>query len=289
MSQNINQGIANSQDVKTGFAHVRELLRHVEGAADRAAQYSHRNGHHKARSRHRPGAGAISWRMFSAFAKGFSQLGDPRTRRVFWIGILIATVVFGLLWAALTYFLATTALFDDGWLSWADWIIKFLGSAATLWMTWLFFPAVITLVVGLLLEGVAEAVEARHYPHLPPAPSARLLESFLMTLRFAAVLIFLNLLMLVFLFFPPLFPFVFYTVNGYLLGREYFELVACRRLSPAGAKALRKRHGSQVLITGILIAFLLTLPLINLLTPVVATAAMVHLFESWRHRNIPLG
>jgi CysZ protein len=259
------------------------------GPANRAAQYSHRDTHHKASSRHRPKAGAIFLHMFNALAKGFSQLGDPRTRRVVWIGIFTTAVFFGLLWLAITYFLATTALFDDASLSWADWIIKFLGSAATLWVAWLFFPVTITLVVGLLLEGVAEAVEVRHYPHLKPATAARELQSFLITLRFAVLLIFLNLLMLIFLFFPPLFPFVFYPVNGYLLGREYFELVARRRLSPIKARALRKLHGRQVLITGILVAFMMTLPLINLLTPIVATATMVHLFELWRHQNISLG
>ena len=222
--------------------------------------------------------------MFDAFAKGFAQLSDPRTRTVFWIGILVATVVFGLLWAALTYFLATTTLFETGWLGWAEWIVDVLGGFAALWLTWILFPAVITLVVGLLLEGVAEAVETRHYPNLPPAPAQSVLRSVINALRFAAVLVVLNLLLLPFLFFPPLFPFVFYAVNGYLLGREYFELVAFRRLSTGEAKALRKRHGGRLLVVGVLIAFLLTLPLINLLTPVVATAAMVHLFESWRHR-----
>ena len=87
---------------------------------------------------------------------------------------------------------------------------------------------------------------------------------------------------MIFLLVPPVFPFVFYAVNGYLLSWEYFELVAHRRMQLAEAKALRKTHQGQLFFIGVVIAILLTIPLINLLTPVVATASMVHLFESWR-------
>jgi uncharacterized protein involved in cysteine biosynthesis len=93
----------------------------------------------------------------------------------------------------------------------------------------------------------------------------------------------LNLILLLFLLIPPVFPFVFYGVNGYLLGREYFELVAARRLDPAEARSLRRRHGRTLFIAGVLIAFLLTIPFVNLVAPLVGTAAMVHLFETIRH------
>ncbi len=227
--------------------------------------------------------------MFSAFAKALGQFGDPRTRRVFWIGILVATATFAGLWAAVFYLLASTQAFDGPWLGWLNWVADILGGAATLWLTWILFPAVITLVVGVMLESIAEAVEERHYPHLPKAQGQPLLASVGGALRFAAILVLLNFVLLVFLFFPPVFPFVFYAVNGYLLGREYFELVALRRLSPAEARALRQRHSASLLATGVTIALLLTVPLVNLVTPVVATAAMVHLFESWRGgvRRIP--
>ena len=220
--------------------------------------------------------------MFGAFAKALDQFGDPQTRRVFWIGIAVAAVTFAGLWTAIFYLLASTQAFDGPWLGWLDWIADLLGGAVTLWLTWLLFPAVITLVVGIMLDSVAGAVEQRHYPYLPMAQGQSVLASALGALQFTAVLVVLNLFLLVFLLFPPVFPFVFYAVNGYLLGREYFELVALRRLVPAEATALRQRHSGSLLVTGVLIALLLTVPLVNLLIPVIATAAMVHLFESWR-------
>jgi uncharacterized protein involved in cysteine biosynthesis len=95
----------------------------------------------------------------------------------------------------------------------------------------------------------------------------------------------LNLVILVFLPFAPIFPFVFYGVNGYLLGREYFELVAMRRAPSAEASALRRRHRLQAFATGLVIAALLTVPFINLLAPLLGTAAMVHVFEGLRERR----
>ena len=92
----------------------------------------------------------------------------------------------------------------------------------------------------------------------------------------------LNLVMLVFLLIPPLFPFVFYGVNGYLLGREFFELVALRRIGLEEVRNLRKAHRGRLFLAGIVIAFLFTVPGLNLVAPVIATAVMVHLFEDFR-------
>ena len=74
-------------------------------------------------------------------------------------------------------------------------------------------------------------------------------------------------------------------MNGYLLSREYFELVALRRIGPVEARALRKAHRGRLFVAGVIITLLLTVPGVNLLAPVVATAAMVHLFEDCRQRD----
>src|SRR3546814_18922147 len=74
----------------------------------------------------------------------------------------------------------------------------------------------------------------------------------------------------------------FYLLNGYLLGREYFEMVAVRRLDLAGAKRLRRDFRGRVVLAGAVIAFLLTIPLVNLVTPMIATAFMLHVFEGLR-------
>lgn len=219
--------------------------------------------------------------MFGAFLKGINQLNDRRTRRPVWIALLVAVAVFAALWTAVGYLLTHTALFKVLWLEAA---VDLLGGLATLVLTWVLFPGVISAVVGLFLETIAAAVEARHYPALPKAPGLGVAATVAATARFLVVTVVLNLVMLIFLLFPPVFPFVFYGVNGYLLSREYFELVALRRVEIAEARALRRANGGRLFAAGVVIAFLLTVPLVNLLAPIVATAAMVHLFESWRRR-----
>lgn len=218
--------------------------------------------------------------MIGAFSRAVAQLGDPPVRRVVWLGIAVALAALVVLWSAVGWLLTATSFFQALWL---ETVVDVLGGlVATLVVTWLMFPAVVSATVGVLLERVADAVERRHYPHLPPARSPPVAEVVLTALRFLAVMVVLNLFVLLFLLFPPVFPFVFYAVNGYLLSREYFELVAARRIAPAEARALRRSRRGRLFVAGVIIALMLTVPVVNLIAPIIGTAAMVHLFESWR-------
>jgi uncharacterized protein involved in cysteine biosynthesis len=219
--------------------------------------------------------------LIGAFAKAVGQFGDPAIRRIVWISIGISLGVFIVLWSVAGYLLTHTTMFSIGWL---DTAVDVLGGLATLIITWLFFPAFVSGSIGLLLDRVANAVERRHYPRLPPAREAPATEVIVTTVKFLSILIVLNLVVLVFLPFPPVFPFVFYAVNGYLLGREYFELVALRRIDAAELESLRGKFRGRMFLAGLVTAFLLTVPFVNLVAPIIGTAAMVHLFEAWRAR-----
>lgn len=220
--------------------------------------------------------------MIDAIIKGIHQLGDRRTRVPLWISIGISLGVFLVLWLILGALIKYTAIFEWGWLeSIADtgaWILVLV-------LTWILFPGVVSGVVALFLEQVARSVELRHYPALPEAPGQPMGEAVMTAVRFLGVMVLLNLLLLPFLLLGPVYPLVFYAVNGYLLGREYFEMVAVRRVALADANRLRKANGGGVFLTGVVIALMLTVPLVNLLAPVIATAAMVHLFEGWRRAD----
>lgn len=221
--------------------------------------------------------------MFSAFAKGVFQLNDRATRKILWLAVAVAGVVFAGLWTGVGYLLTSTQLFA---LSWLNFAVELLGGLATLLLTWFLFPGVVGAVIGFLLEDIAAMVEARHYPELPAAAGLSLTDTLLTTVSYLGAALALNLAALAFLVVPPVFPFVFYAINGYLLSREFFELVALRRVGYDEARALRKAHRWRLFSAGVTMAVLLTIPLVNLLAPVVATAAMVHLFEDWR-RNPP--
>jgi len=219
--------------------------------------------------------------MIRALIKATDQILDPKARRVVWIALATAIVVFVLLWVLVGALLINTASFSIGWLEIA---INWLGGLATGALTWLLFPSAISAVIGFFLEDIASAVEQRHYPDLGPANVISTANTVLRTLRFLAIILSLNILMLPFLLTGPLFPFVFYSINGYLLGREYFELVAFRRTGTSEAKALRKKHAFQIFLVGIFVAFMLTVPIVNLLAPIITTGMMVHLFEDFSHR-----
>ncbi len=220
--------------------------------------------------------------MLIAFFKAFRQILDPASRRAVGISLITALAVLACLWVSVGVFLADIQLFESWWI---DLIADLLGGAATVILTGCMFPAVVSAVMCLFLDGIAEAVEARHYAHLPPASGQSLAGALPAVIRFLAIMVLVNLGLLFFLVFPPVFPFVFYAANGYLLGREYFELVALRRVDGKEATAIRKAHKGRLVAAGIVIAVLLTVPVVNLLAPIIATAVMVHLFEGWRPRD----
>ena len=223
-------------------------------------------------------------------------MGDPAFRRVFALSVAAALAVFAVVWALAWWGLAWSGEALADWLAaqgsggfWSglfEWLFGAAGLFAVLIASFFLFPAVMVLALSFLLEDVAAAVERRHYPGLPPARAQPWGEAIVGALAFAGVTVALNLLFLpvylLLLFAPPLNLFVFYLLNGYLLGREYFELVAVRRLDAAAAKRMRRGHRGRILLAGAVIAFLLTLPLVNLLMPIVATGFMLHVFEGLR-------
>jgi uncharacterized protein involved in cysteine biosynthesis len=226
--------------------------------------------------------------VISALWKAFGQLGDPATRRVAWKSIIAAAALFAVLLALVAWALSHVHVFDQALL---DRAVDVLGGLAAVVLSLLLFPGAVVLTLGFFLEDVAQLVEARHYPDLPPPRRQPLAEVAWVAVRFAAVTLGLNVLALplygILFFVPPLNLVVFYGLNGYLLGREYFEMVALRRIDARLATALRQAALGRLVIAGAVITFLSTLPFANLLTPVVATAFMVHIFEDMRRRIAP--
>jgi uncharacterized protein involved in cysteine biosynthesis len=223
--------------------------------------------------------------ILSSYFRGFGQLSDPKTRSVVIKSIIGSILVFIGLYIALYIALKITAFVTIGWL---ETVFDSLAQFGVMALTWFLFPAVVTAMASLMLEDVVDAVEQRHYPEKQLAQSLSLIEGLLPALKFLGVTVGYNLLILPLLFVPPIWPFIpfiYLSLNGYLLSREYFEVVAFRRIAQQDARALRERYKVPLFIAGVGFAFLLTVPFLNLITPVVATAAMVHMFEAWRTRE----
>ena len=229
--------------------------------------------------------------MLGDFFRALGQLGDRRFRSVLWRGIgltlALLVAVYVLVLNAIRVFVPDQVTLPwigpvggiDAVLSWGSIPVILLASV------FLMVP-VASAFTGFFLEDVAEAVEDRHYPALPALTPVPFLTTVLDSMVFFGVLVLANLLALtIYPFAGPLAPVVFWAVNGYLLGREYFTMVAMRRVGRAGARMLRRRHAGEIWLAGTLMAAPLSVPLVNLLIPVLGIATFTHLFHRLQARD----
>jgi uncharacterized protein involved in cysteine biosynthesis len=216
--------------------------------------------------------------MVIAFFRAVGALSEPPMRRVVALSFALAVLTFALLWLTIAAILYHAAFFDSRLL---NWLVNLLGGLAVLGLTWLFFPAAVTLIMSFYLERVAAAVEAVDYPGRGPPRPQPVGEIVSITLRLTLLTLLLNLLVLpVYLLVPGINLFLFLALNGYLFGRGYFEVVALRRLDMGAARRVRSRFAGRIFLGGVVIAGLFALPLVNLVAPVIATAFMLHIFEA---------
>lgn len=214
--------------------------------------------------------------MLKAAGRALEQLTDRALLGVLVISVLGAASVLVLTWFGVGEALAHIRTFETHWL---DWLVRIVLGAGTVAVTLLLYGAIAATIAGMLVERVARAVERRYYPHLPPPRPQGLGEQLRTGISFLVAVIVVNLIALPLYLIPGANVAIFLAVNGYVLGREYFELVALRRVDARTAARLRRSHAPQVLAAGVLIAALSYLPFANLLTPVLATAFMLHIVQ----------
>jgi len=213
----------------------------------------------------------------------FAQLNDPACSGVLWRSVLLtlATVVALL---ALSMWGIGLLLADYHWPRWLAEIVGTLGVVLLAW--WLFLPAAM-LIATLFIERIAAAVDRRHYPDAPPPRPAPIVVQVWDGLALAAQILVLNLaaLLLALLPVPGLGLVLALLVSGWAIGRGLFVAVAMRRVSRMDAIALYRGHRLSVLVPGAALAAAALVPGLNLVVPIVGTAAMVHVLNSalgWR-------
>jgi uncharacterized protein involved in cysteine biosynthesis len=142
---------------------------------------------------------------------------------------------------------------------------------------------VAALFVGVFAEVVIASVERRRYAEAGEGKPAPVFDQIRAALGlFLAVLAGNGFVLVVSLLFPPAAPFLLIAVNGWLLGREYVEAVALRRMPAAEAKAFRRAHRLRVFGVGAAMAALMAVPVANLFAPLLGVAAATHLFHRAR-------
>ncbi len=216
--------------------------------------------------------------MLQDLARAFAVLGDPRARSVLLLGIGLSLVTLAGLVAGVGTLLAWAA--DSGYV-WLDRVVEVLGVLGTAVVAWFLFPAVVVALSSLFLERVVDATEERHYPALPPPRPVPLTEAAGSGLRLLGASLLLNILALPLYFVPLLNVPVLLLLNGWLIGREYAELVGLRRVDRRTLDVLRGQQRVMFWLSGAVIAFLLAVPLLNLVVPVVGAAFMTHRFHRY--------
>jgi len=214
--------------------------------------------------------------VLSDAIRALREIFSPAFRRVFWQSFVLTLFVLALFGATAQWGLSHLPATGTEWLDVIiEWLLRFF---AIIVLIPLVHP-VTSLVAGLFLERAADQVEASSYPQDAPGRDQPFFQSIGVALRFTFLVIIFNLLALPFYLVPLLNIALFWSLNGYLLGREYFELVALRHLDPKQARTLRRGHRFRIFLAGLFIAMFATVPVLNLLTPLFSTALMVHTFK----------
>jgi len=221
--------------------------------------------------------------VLTALSRAWGDLFRPRIFGVVLLGVLLTLVLFVVLQAAAFW---AIRIFAPETMT-LPWIGQISIAPALSWGSLVLFPIMSIFLMapvtagfaGLFAERVAEAVEEIHYPDakgLPVEFMAGLMESLAVMGAVIGVAL-VSLLLTPFL--GPLASVLFYLGNGWLLGREFFQMAARRHLHAPQATALRQSLATRTTLLGVLIALLLTVPFLNVLVPVLAAAGFTHLFH----------
>jgi CysZ protein len=213
--------------------------------------------------------------MLAAARQAFQEVFSPPFRAVMWkcVGFtiaLLAALIVAVEWS-FTHFVA--------WPDWIETAIQWLGGLALVGASIFLISPVTSLIAGLYLDDIAAKVEQTNFPHDPPGRELPIAQSVWLAIKFFFVVLLVNLAALFLLLIPGVNLIAFYLGNGYLLGREYFELAAMRHVSTADAKRIRRANRLTVLTCGLVIAAFASVPILNLLTPLFATGFMVRMWK----------
>ncbi|MEI4233020.1 EI24 domain-containing protein [Roseovarius sp. D22-M7] len=234
--------------------------------------------------------------IFACFLKSVGQIGDPRFRKVLFLGVGLTLALLIVVYAALLWLLQvavgdSTTLPFIGEVTWVGDLLTGASLILMLVLSVFLMVPVASAITSMFLDEVAHAVEDVHYPDLPPAASVPFGEALRDTVNFLGVIVGANTLALIlYAIFTPLAPLIFFALNGYLLGMEYFQLAAMRRVGRANAKAMRRKHRGTIWLAGTLMALPLSVPVVNLLIPILGAATFTHIYHAIQARSrVPSG
>jgi uncharacterized protein involved in cysteine biosynthesis len=229
--------------------------------------------------------------MIDAAIKSIQQMFSPEFRSVLIKSVLLALVTIVLLGVGLHQFLSWLTANGTIWvegqvgptyytpLSWLIWILSIAATLGIVVGGVFLMPAVTAFVGSFFVDQIAEQVERVHYPADPLGKAVPFVPATLHGVKTALLAIGVYILALPFLFVAGVGLFILFFAAAYLLSREYFELAAMRFRSAEDARVFRKQHQTTVFTAGLLIAAFVSIPIVNLATPLFGMALMVHMHK----------
>jgi CysZ protein len=221
--------------------------------------------------------------MFASARKAAAMLFDRDfAGLVFWT-LLITAILFVALFVGVEYALSRLPTLGSIWVN------RFLELATPVILILAIFflgTPVAAMVGSLFLDRIAAKVDAQFYPNDPKAPGTPVVTGIGEAFRLIGLALVLNLALVpVDIGIPGAAEIATILANGWLLGREFFELAALRHLSRQESDALRRRHSGTIYAAGLLISILTVVPVVDLIAPFFGSALMAHLFKRLTHQD----
>ena len=225
--------------------------------------------------------------LFHAAATALAQTFSSNFRTLLLRSLGLTLLLLAICWAVLTKLLNAwlehqAVVAEHGFLTHLASVMA--GAGLMIGLAY-FIPTISMLVSSFFLDEIAEKIESQDYPADPVGVATPVKRAILEGLRFALLTLGVNLLALLVFLLPGVNMLVFFVANALLMGREYFALAAGRFASENDVVALRRRHSMAIGLCGALLALFVSIPLLNLFTPLFATSLMVHVHKALQLRD----
>jgi len=229
--------------------------------------------------------------MIDAAFKAISQMFTPALRAVLLKAVGLALILIVIIGIVLQRALLALAQHGADWAEQASgfaphavwntlaWVLSIMASLGIITGGLFLMPTIAAFIGSFFVDKVGDAVEREYYPTEPPGRALPFIRALIEGINIAVLSLIVYLCALPFIFFAGLGIIILFLANAYLLGREYFELAAMRFRTPHEAKAMRKANASHIFLAGIVIAVFVSIPVVNLATPIFAMAYMVHVHK----------
>jgi CysZ protein len=213
--------------------------------------------------------------MLNAAFRAIGDLLSPEFRSVLLKAVGLTIALFAAIFLGVELLLQYLSHIPWPWVE----TLAAVFAGATLLVAFFFLMSPVTAIfAGFFLDGIAEKVEAKHYPQDERGKPLGTSTAVITSLQFALIVLVVNLAVLP-LVFTGIGIFALVIANAYLLSREYFEMVAMRHMPVYEARALRKENTPRIFVAGFLPAVLALIPIANLLVPLFSTSYFTHIFK----------